>query len=238
MAPVGYCNECGDTVSLTDTGECQHGHPAASIVEGREEVPTPTPGPVSERDRAQSRRTLRIVLAVIASVTAVYMIAGAGLAWFVMSGRLAVLASEATPELRSMLAEDYPGWKIVDVRSFDLEQPNGFVEKNYLVTATPPGEGFSVGVLYHIDEEGRLVSDDSVFRHGALLEKRAPALLEFLRASYIDQDMRIVWVDSGGSGPVYLNYEYVHPNGPATQPNGGIHTVIFDSDSNVWRRGN
>lgn len=200
-------------------------------------VPALNPVPVGEHDRAQSRKTLRIVLVVIASVIGVYLVAGAGLTWFLMSGRLAVLFSEATPEIRSRLAEDYPGWKIVDVRTFDFEQPNGFVAKNYLVTATPPGEGFSVGVLYHIDEEGRLVSDDSIFRHGALFEKRAPSLLKFLRVSYIDLDRRIIWVDSSSSGPVYLNYEYVHPNGPATQPNGGMHTITFDRDSNEWRRG-
>ena len=235
MAPVGYCNECGDTVSLTDVGECQHGHPASSTVEAREAAPAFTPTPVSQHERAQSHKTLRIVLVVIASVIGVYLVAGAGLTWFVMSGKVSALFSEITPEWRSRLAEDYPGWKIVDVSSFRFDQPNGFAQRNYVVTATPPGESYSVGVLYHIDEEGRLVSDDSIFRRDALFQKRVPSLLDYLRINYVNRDKRIVWVDSSGSGPAYVNWEYVHPTAPAAESNGAIDWLEYDRLTDSWK---
>ena len=233
MPQAGFCDECQASVLLTPEGGCPQGH-AASSVTSRWEIPGP------EQSGVQAGAKGRSVWPVVAVASVVVVI---GLVVAMMLSTAVVLYVEGGLQSRTQAADDvpaawqkrvatdYPGWQAVGFLSFPMTDSDDPPETDYILRVVPPGETFSIGVMYESHKSNPPQSDDQVLRPAGSRHTLAPTLLAFLKSHYVDQAKIVDFVTPDYDGDASVNWR---PKGTPAATEGEVDEITYDEATHAW----
>ena len=224
MPQAGFCEECKASVLLTPDGGCPQGHAPASIsstwVAPGGDVPADSP--------RKRRMPVWLVMILVSAVVIVVALVAGG---FVLTRMFA--DSSVPAQWRERIATDYPGWRVTGYLSFPVDDSDDPPETDYVLDVVPPGESFSLGVMYEAHQSNPPYSDDQVLRPAGSRHVLAPSLLAFLKSEYIDKGKAVDFVTPGYDGDASVSWL---PEGASADTVGTIDEVSYDESTHKWAK--